>query len=82
MYFALNYSHGTAERLLPLVRNMQREPAWPSLLAEHRPDTWPGRVPPTDCYQDLRYLGSEKALSPNCIQAIDSFYTFIQVCLK
>lgn len=72
---------GSAEEVVPALHSMQQEPAWPALLAGHKPEDWPGSVPPPKCHQDLMYLTSEKVLSDESAQAIHSFYSFIWVCL-
>ena len=72
---------GTAEQVVPALHDMQQEPAWPSIVADHQPQDWLGCGPPTNCHQDLVYLTTEKALRKEPAQAIHSFYSFMLVRL-
>ena len=70
-----------AEGVVPPLREMQQEPAWPSILADHQPQDWPVFGSAPKCYQDLVHLRKEKALNSKSAQAIQSFYSFMVVCL-
>ncbi|KAL3142064.1 hypothetical protein ABBQ32_004692 [Trebouxia sp. C0010 RCD-2024] len=48
--------------MLPIY-DILLEPAWPSVVADHHPEDWPGSVAPAPYHQDLIYLSNEKALS-------------------
>ena len=66
--------------MVPALCDMQLEPAWPSIMADHQPQDWPGSMPSlTGCHQDLVYLTTEKALSTDSPQVIHSFYSFMLV---
>ena len=74
-------SCGPAEELLPALHDIQQEPAWPSIVAGHRPQDWPDNVSPTVSryHQDVVHLSSKKVLKDEAAQAIHSFYTFMLV---
>ena len=68
-----------AEILLPHLQPMHGEAAWPSMVAGHQPNDWPGSTAPTSHQQDLVYLSSEKLLSDRDAEEICSFYCFMLV---
>ena len=68
--------------MVPCLREMQQEPAWPSIMAGHQPFEWPavGSVPSlSGWHQDVNYLATEKVLSSESAQVIHSFYSFMLV---
>ena len=69
-----------AEQLSRASNTMLLEPAWPSVVADHQPEDWPGSVAPTSYHQDLIYLRSEEVLSKGSAQAIHGLYSFMLVC--
>ena len=69
-----------ADQIVPALRDMQQEPAWPLVMAHHQPQGWQGSLPSlTGCHQDLVYLTTEKALNTKSVQVIHSFYSFMLV---
>ena len=64
---------------MPDLHFVGKEPAWPSVMAGHRPVDWPGHVAPANYHQDLIYLRSEKVLSDDDVQVIQSFYFVMMV---
>ena len=72
---------GFAGEALPTLHEMQQESAWPSVMIGHQPQDGPGSVPPKDRHQDLVYLANEKLLSDESVQAIESFCSFMLICL-
>lgn len=62
-FVASNCVLGTAEQLMLPIYDILLEPAWPSVVADHHPEDWPGSVAPAPYHQDLIYLSNEKALS-------------------
>ena len=66
--------------MVPALRDMQQEPAWRSIMADHQPQDWPGPVPSlTGCHQDVVYLTTGGALGTDFAQVIHSFFSFMLV---
>lgn len=66
--------------VVPDMRKMQQEPAWPSIVAAHH-QCRSLSTSTHACHQDLVYLVSEKILDEEHALAIHDFYSFMLVCL-
>ena len=73
---------GTADNVVPALRGIQQEPAWPSTMDGHHPEDWPDSEPPPDRRCHLIYLQNEDGLIHETISAIRSFYMFMLVSLE
>jgi len=59
---------------------MQRQSAWPAILACHTAEDWPGSNNCASSEHDLSYLTTEKVFpQPLAGQEIDQWYSFMLV---
>ncbi len=71
-----------AGKLLPLFENMQRQSAWPAVLACNAAADWPGSQNCAFSQDDLSYLITEKVFPQHLAgQEIDQWYSLMLVRL-
>ncbi|KAL0050121.1 hypothetical protein WJX82_004735 [Trebouxia sp. C0006] len=75
---SLSKSQEVVGKLLPLFKNMQRQSAWPAVLACNAAADWPGSQNCAFSQDDLSYLITEKVFPQHLAgQEIDQWYSLM-----